>query len=162
MKKLLLIGVALLLMANTIYLPIVNKSRKPVYEWHQCTWDLHGTWGFQAGQVHAWIKVEYHPDGPVRLVQFYDTFDPPTYTWTYYKWYARPFRSYPWWSEPYELNLLWVAPINDMNNWSTYVESITKWEAVTHLGSPQIYILEINAPKKGHIDYPVKCLWWID
>lgn len=179
MKKLILIGIALLLMGSStcpptpiptqpvileeyhVYLPIAFQAEPPVYEWHSCTWDLYDKAGFQAGQVYAWIKVEYHPDGHVRLVEFLDTFYPATNIWTYFKWYARPYtHSYPG-VPPYELNLLWVDPLNDMEKWGSYVESISAWEAVTRLGGSQGYTLEILAGGKDSTIYPVDCRWWV-
>ncbi len=156
-----LIGLAIIMTAASqlqykVYLPLVFNAPLPVYEWHSCTYDLYDSLNIQAGQVKVWLKIEYHPDGQVRLVQFYDNFEPPTYTWTYFKWHAKPFRS--WWLI-YEINLLWMEPVGRNKDWNNiYVESVSAWEAVTHIGGSKGYTLNPVAFKKGHYRYPIDCI----
>ena len=146
--------------ASTVYLPLIFNDKIPVQEWHTCRYEMYDSLGFSAGRVEVWLKVEYHPSGPVRLVKFYDNFQPPTYTWTYVKWYARPYSHDSIGRPPNEITLLEILPVD--TNWnSTFVESISTWKATTHILFSKSVIYELNpvAFKKGHFRYPIDCIF---
>lgn len=168
MKKLLtgliLIGLAIIMTAASslhykTYLPLVVQNEIIEYEWHTCTYDkLFDSLGFTPGYIKVSLLIAYHPEGYVRLVKFYDNTKPATNIWTYYKWHAVP-RIKPAWLKPNEFNLLWTEPVGLNKEWNyTFVEAVSAWEAVTHIGGSTGYTLNPVAFRKGHFRYPIDCI----
>ena len=140
------------LILSTIFIPIAFNSETYDTAFLKCEYILEDSWGVDAGTVTSWIQVEYHPTGIVRLKEFFDKYEPnPTYQFTYFKWYGVPKTSL------FEINHLWTDP--PIIDWQfTYTETISAWEAVTGIGYEQSYTLNSLAFRKGHKNYPIRCV----
>ncbi len=137
---------------SKIFLPIVYNTKPYDTTYLKCAYNIDDNWGVTAGTVTSWFLVEYHPDGPVRLKPFFDKYEPdPAYQMVYHKWYGAPANSL------FEVNHL--RTYTPDTNWnSTYAESISVWEAVTHIGASKTYTLNSVAFRKGHNRYPTDCI----
>lgn len=135
-----------------IFLPIIYNTKPYDSTYLKCTYDIDDSWGITAGTVTSWFLTEYHPDGPIRLKAFFDKYEPdPSYQMVYSKWSGTPANSL------FEVSHLQTyAPDTNWN--STYAESISVWEAVTHVGTSKTYTLNSVAFRKGHNRYPIDCI----
>ena len=137
---------------SMVYLPMIHNTKPYDSTYLSCDYDIDDSWGITAGTVTSWFLVEYHPDGPIRLKPFFDKYEPdPAYQMVYHKWYGAPANAL------FTVNhLRTYAPDTNWN--STYAESISVWEAVTHLGASKTYTLNSVAFRKGHYRYPIDCI----
>ena len=148
MKKLFLT----LILFSTIYIPIIHNSETYDTAYLNCVYEIEDDWGITAGAVTSWFQVEYHPNGPVRLKEFFDLYQPnPTYRMTYFKWYGIPAQA------SFEVRHIWTE--NPNTDWQfTYTESVSHWKAITNIGESIEYGLNPVAFKKGHDRYPIDCI----